>query len=53
MSASRRVIVGTLLGGCVGFWVAEQLAESYRVSRPVCVRARMRAAARALPTAWR
>ena len=28
---ARRVLIGTVLGGALGFWVAEQLAVGYRV----------------------
>jgi len=31
MSQARYITIGTLCGGVVGFWVAEQFAEHYRV----------------------
>jgi hypothetical protein len=39
-----RIALGTLIGGAVGFWVAEQFAEHYRVRAS----GRLRREARAL-----
>jgi hypothetical protein len=39
MTAARRVLVGTVLGGVLGFYFAEKLAVGYRVRLPRRARA--------------
>ena len=46
MSASNRIIIGTVLGGVLGFYVAEQLASGYRVRAHFLAPARRARAAR-------